>query len=93
MTTLERIYRQPTRLLAFVAAVLAVLTGFNVLDQVGATIALGVVSAAIGLLFYFVTPAAEVVAQRLPGAKTAIAGPAAYVETGDPVKVRPLLEE
>lgn len=66
-TILERIYREPAALLAFVTAVLAVLTFAGVLDDQGAAIALGLVAAGIGLLRYIVTPAAEVVAQRKPG--------------------------
>jgi hypothetical protein len=94
MTILDRIYREPAALLALAAAVLAVLTWQGVLDDTGAAVALGVLTAAIGALRYFVTPSAEVVAQRKPGDRAAIAGPAAgHVETGDKVVVRPLLPE
>ncbi|KQQ43703.1 hypothetical protein [Nocardioides sp. Leaf307] len=78
MTVLDRIYREPAALLAFAAAVLAVLTWQEVLDEKGAAIALGVLTAAIGALRYFVTPAAEVVMQETPDGVLR-AGPAAAV--------------
>lgn len=81
MTVLERIYREPAALLALAAAVLAVLTWQEVLDEKGAAIALGVLTAAIGALRYVVTPAAEVVAQELPDG-TLVAGAAAWAPTG-----------
>ena len=75
MTIRERIYREPAALLAFVTAILAVLTFTGVLDEQGAAIALGVVAAGIGLLRYLVTPAAEVVAQRKPDVRSSSARP------------------
>ena len=74
MTVLERIRREPANLLAFATAVLAVLTGTGTLTAGGATIALSVVAAAIGLLSYIVTPASEVVVQDRPGIPGLIAG-------------------
>ena len=93
MTVLERIYREPAALLGFVTAGLGILLLLDALspELLGAIVTF--VGALVGLLRYVVTPAAEVVAQRKPGAHAAVAGPAAYVETGAPVVVRPLLEE
>lgn len=81
LTVLARIQREPAKLLAFATAILAVLTGTGVLTETGATIALGVVAASVGLLSYFVTPAGEVVAQQLPGGAL-LAGRAALAEPG-----------
>lgn len=66
MTILERIQREPAALLAFATAVLTVLTATEVLTLNGAAIALGVLTAALGLLRYVVTPAAEVALQVKP---------------------------
>lgn len=91
MTIFDRIYREPAALIAFATAVLAVLTGTGVLTQAGATIALGVVAAAVGLLRYVVTPSSEVVVQeRLghDGRPHTFAGAALdTVTTGRPVVV------
>lgn len=93
MTILTRIYREPAALLALVTAVLAVLTFVGVLDEVGAGVALGVITAAIGALRYVVTPAAEVVVQRKAGDRAATAGPASAIPTGTEVVVRRLQQE
>lgn len=93
MTILTRIYREPAALLALVTAVLAVLTFVGVLDEVGAGVALGVITAAIGALRYLVTPAAEVVVQRKAGDRAATAGPASPIPTGTEVVVRRLRQE
>lgn len=87
MTIFDRIYREPAALIAFATAVLAVLTGTGVLTQAGATIALGVVAAAVGLLRYVVTPSAEVLAQEKPDGQV-VAGAATWVADGRPVDVR-----
>lgn len=93
MTILERIYREPAALLGFVTSTLGILLLLSILSPELAGGIVTLVGALVALLRYVVTPAAEVVAQRKPGASSATAGPAAYVETGEPVAVRPLLEE
>lgn len=66
MTLLQRIEREPAALLGFATAILTVLTATGVLDETGAAVALGVVTAALGLLRYLTVPAAEVVVQQTP---------------------------
>lgn len=87
MNILQRIHREPAKLLAFVTAVLAGVTLAGLLTATGAGVVLGIVSAAVGLLSYFVTPASEVVAQQIPGQVGIRAGAAARIETGTHVKV------
>ena len=84
MTILDRIYREPAALIAFAAATLAVLTGIGVLSQTGATIALGVVAAAVGLLRYVVTPASEVIVQEKPDGAL-VAGAGSILSAGTPI--------
>lgn len=92
MTILDRIYREPSALLGAVTALLGILTLTQVLAPELAGAIVTAVGALVALLRYVVTPAAEVVVQRKPGARAAVAGPASSITDGTPVVVRKLLE-
>ena len=94
MTIWQRIAREPNALTGVVIALYGVLVAFHVLalspEQTGALAALG--GALVFGLRWLVTPAREVAAQKRPDDSVPIAGPAANVPAGEPVRVRPVAD-
>lgn len=90
-TVLRKISREPVLITGIVTAAFGVLVVFGVeltQDQIGAVVTF--VGAGMALLRFLVTPTSEVVATRLDGDASPKAGPAADVETGTSVEVRPV---
>jgi len=88
MTILQRIAREPNALVGVISATigLAVLFGFALtVEQVAGVMVF--VGAIMVLLRQLVVPAAEVVAQMIPGRPGIRAGAAARAKTGTHVKV------
>lgn len=85
---MQRVAREPNALTGLVVAVYGALVAFGVLEltvqQLGALSVLG--GAVIFAIRWLVTPASEVVVQRKPDEPTLIAGAAATVPTGAPVR-------
>lgn len=92
MTITQRITREPAALLGLVTSVTGLLILFGApltVEQAGGILTF--VGALVAALRYLTVPAAEVVAQRRPGARATVAGPAIpTVPDGEPVIVRPL---
>lgn len=89
MTVLQRIAREPIRLLAVVVAVLGLLAVFGVpiTDQQTGAIGL-VISAVLELVRHLSVPAREVVAQQRPDG-VVVAGAAAAEDTGSLLPIEP----
>lgn len=85
MTVLQRVQREPAKLLGLVAGVTGLCILFGVplnVEQAGGI--LTAVGALVGALSYFVTPSSEVVVQEKPDGEV-IAGAASSITTGQHV--------
>ncbi len=91
MTVLQRIQREPAKLLALVTALGAVLALLGVpVTPESVAAALALVAALVAVLSYFVTPSSEGLVQAKPDGHDqvkGVAGPAAAQPTGEPVDV------